>query len=203
MMPIKPQLPPLPKIPSPPSGFMRPLAIAACLAGIVHIGATFAMPMLAGNSAYGRLAKSLPLNALAVFPPVTPSTQPLAFLGADARYAMCRYDTTEGPVGVDVTLPGAGWLLALYTPAGDNFYYVPGQDDRAIRLSLLLVPPGDQPISTSGEDPSVRSGTQSIVATQRGLLVVRAPLRGAAYDAEIAATLRDVRCVARPVPHPR
>ncbi len=182
-----------------PSGLLRPLAIALCLAGIVHIGATFAMPMLSGRTAYDRLADTLPVNTLAVLPPITPSSQPLPFLAADARYAMCRYDTSEGSVAVDVTLPDAGWLLALYSPRGDNFYYVPGQADRPSRLSLLLVPPGDQPIaSDGGGELTGRGDAQAIVATSKGLLIVRAPLRGLAYDQQIENSLRSVRCIARP-----
>ena len=183
------------KIPRPSAELFRLLAIAACIAGIVHIAVTFAMPGAAGQTAFRRLAGTLPLNTLAILPPVTPSTQPLPYLAADARYAMCRYDTTDAAVSVEVTLPDAGWLLAIYSPQGDNFYYVPGQPGRPTRLSLLLVPPGDQAPSAPIEaDTGPRSGAPAIVASRQGVVVVKAPIRGIAYDGTAEQELRRARC---------
>ncbi len=68
----------------------------------------------------------LPINNMQILPPVSPEAQPLPFMGTDARYAVCRFDTEEGAVALNATLPGPGWILALYSPEGDNFVLVGG-----------------------------------------------------------------------------
>ena len=176
----------------------RQLAIAVVVAGIVHICATFAMPTLTGSSAFRQFAASLPANRLDVLLPITPANQPLPFMSPDARYAVCRYDTSAGSVAVTVNLPDMGWVLALYTPEGDNFYHVTGQSARRTTLSLLLVPPSEQVIGTPAEAMSANpAGAPVTVATRQGLLFVRAPERGAAYRQDIEAELRKARCALR------
>ncbi len=176
----------------------RRAAIAATLVGIVHICITFAMPALTGSNTFKKFAGTLPSNRLDVLPPIAPGNQPLPFMAPDSRYAVCRYDTTAGSVAVNIGLPDAGWMLALYSLEGDNFYYVVGQSGRRISLSLLLVPPSDQVLGTSAEaqplGPAGPAGAPVTVATRQGLLFVRAPERGAAYRQEIEAELRKARC---------
>lgn len=179
----------------------RRFAIALTLAGIVHICITFAMPALTGSNTFRKFAATLPSNRLDVLPPIAPGNQPLPFMAPDSRYAVCRYDTASGPVAVNVGLPDAGWLLALYSLEGDNFYHVVGQSGRRTSLSLLLVPPSDQVIGTAAEAQPVGlggpAGAPVTVATRQGLLFVRAPERGAAYRHEIEAELRKARCSLR------
>jgi uncharacterized membrane protein len=181
-----------------PKGNLRLIAIGAALAGIVHICATFAMPSLTGASTFRRYAAALPLNRIDVLPPVAPSNQPLPFMAPDARYAVCRFDTSTGPVMVSLGLPDAGWVLALYTLDGDNFYHVTGQAGRQSILSLMLVPPSDQVIGSAAEaHPASPAGAPVTVAARQGLLFIRAPERGAAHRHEIEAELRKARCAPR------
>lgn len=178
----------------------RRLAIALTLAGIVHICITFAMPALTGSNTFRKFAATLPANRIDVLPPIGPGNQPLPFMSADARYAVCRYDTGAGPVAVNVSLPDAGWVLALYSLEGDNFYYVVGQNARRTSPSLLLVPPSEQVVGTPAEaQPASPAGAPVTVATRQGLLFVRAPERGAAYRYEIEAELKKARCTLRRV----
>lgn len=183
----------------PSADTFRLLAIGATLAGIVHICTTFAMPSMTGSTSFRRLAATLPANRLELLPPVTPASQPLPFMAPDARYAICRYDTSIGPVTAAVTLPDAGWILALYTLQGENFYYVTGQAGKRISLSLLLAPPsGEQVVAGSVVgDTAVtpgQAGAPIVVAARQGLLVLRAPERGLAFRQEAEAELRKSRC---------
>lgn len=176
----------------------RRAAIAVTLAGILHICITFAMPAFTGSNAFKKFAGTLPSNRLDVLPPIGPSNQPLPFMAPDSRYAVCRYDTTGGSVAVNVALPDAGWMLALYSLEGDNFYYVVGQSGRRISLSLLLVPPSEQLVGTPAEALATGpAGAPVTVATRQGLLFVRAPERGLAYRQEIEAELKKARCTLR------
>lgn len=185
------------RIALPSVGLLRLLAIGLVLAGIVHICATFAMPSLSTSSAFRRFAATLPANRLELLPPVTPSSQPLPFLAPDARYAVCRFDTSIGSVVSTVTLPDSGWVLSLHTMQGENFYHVVGQAGKRITLSLLLVPPSDQSIGEAADTSASPAGAPVPVAARQGLLVVRAPERGFAFRQETEAELRKSRCTLR------
>jgi uncharacterized membrane protein len=171
------------------------VATALVAAGILHIGATFAHSYFATSTAYQRLAAELPMNAMKVLPPVTPSTQPLAFLGADARYAMCRVDTAEGPVSLDVRLPEPGWALTLTSPAGETLYAASGQPDRAVELALKIVPSDERFMGLTPEARGIAAdAVPLVVAARSGLVVLRAPDKGFAYRDLIEAELRRARC---------
>ncbi len=181
-----------------PAGTLRLAAIAVVLAGIVHICATFAMPALTGSRTLRQFLATLPENRLDVLAPMSPANQPLRFMSPEARYAVCRYDTSAGPVAVTVSLPDTGWVLALYSPEGDNIYHVTGTNARRLTLSLLLVPPSEQAIGSPAEASAATPAAGPVtVATRRGLLLVRAPERGIAYRHETEAELRKSRCAPR------
>lgn len=171
------------------------VATALVAAGILHIGATFAHSYLATSSAYQRLAPQLPVNAMTVLPPVTPADQPLAFLGADARYALCRIDTAEGPVTIEARLPGPGWTLTLTSPEGETLYAASGQPDRPLDAALKLVPSDERFLGLTPEARGLAAETVPlVVAAPSGMVVLRAPDKGLAYRALIEAELRRARC---------
>jgi uncharacterized membrane protein len=98
------------------------LLLALVVGGIVHIAATMILPQFAKAGAFQQLAQVLPVNRMRILPPIDATNQPLPYVGPDVRLAVCRYDVSDGPVAVKVALPDSGWMLALYTEAGDNFY---------------------------------------------------------------------------------
>ena len=171
------------------------LATALVAAGILHIGATFAHSYLATSSAYQRLTPGLAANAMKVLPAVTPAAQPLAFLGADARYAMCRIDTAGGPVALEARLPEPGWTLTITSPEGETLYAASGQPDRALDVALKLVPSDDRFMGLTPEARGIASDTVPLaVAAPSGLAILRAPDKGLAYRDVIEAELRRARC---------
>lgn len=171
-----------------------PLALAALFAsGILHILATLATPMLTPTSAYGRLAGDLPQNTMQVLPDIMPDTQPLPFFTADAQYALCRFDTTDGAVSLTAVLPEPGWTLALYAPSGANFFTSVAAAGRRPEVAIVLVP-GE---STRRDEPSEDAEATSVALTIRankGLAVIRAPDRGEAYRARATAELKRAKC---------
>ena len=74
---------------------LRAVLAALVAVAILHILATLAAPHFASAPAVARLAEALPLNSMKVLPPVGRSSQPVPYLAPDARYAMCRFDTTK------------------------------------------------------------------------------------------------------------
>ena len=169
----------------------RTLLGGVLLGGIVHICATLAAPVAGTGNAYGRLRDTLPLNRMVVLPVPAANSQLLPYLPPDMLYAMCRYELTGGPVSVTTVLSGSGWVLSLHTPEGSNFYVLPGQQLRRGEVSFLLVPSGDAAHVSRRASPS---DTQIASPTPEGLIVVRAPLTGLAWQAETEAVLRRSSC---------
>jgi len=176
-----------------------PLTVAALLAAaILHILATLATPHLIPTSGYGRLAGDLPENTMQILPAVAPGVQPLPFLSPDARYAVCRFDTRNGAVSIKAFLPDPGWVLALFSPDGGNFFTSVASPEQRPNVSLLLVP-GDDGWRTggsaagSGEPVVTREATLTIRANE-GVAIVRAPDRGEAYNPRALADLKRADC---------
>ncbi len=163
--------------------------------GILHIAATFAIPLLGGGSAFTQLRPQLPPNTMKLLvSDAQPS--PLAFLSADMRYAMCRYDISAGPVVVKAVLPDVGWSLALYTPQGDNYYAVPGIEGRVTEAAFTIIPASDRLINlTPGARKADVDATQVTSPQREGLVVIRAPNKGAAFQASMLAALSKATCL--------
>jgi uncharacterized membrane protein len=169
----------------------RTVAGAVLLGGIVHICATFAFSLSATGQAYRLLADKLPSNRMMVMPLQAPGRQLLPFLPPDMLYAMCRYELSGGPVAVAASVLDAGWALSLHTPDGRNLYVLPGLPRRRTDVSFVIVP-------SSPDTPTPhRNGaadTQIASPTAEGVVILRAPLRGLTWTAELEAALQTATC---------
>ncbi|WP_210186197.1 hypothetical protein [Hyphomicrobium sp. CS1GBMeth3] len=175
-----------------------PLAAAAIFAAaILHILATLATPHLIPTSGYGRLAGDLAENRMQVLPDVMPDAQPLPFFAPDGRYAVCRFDTRNGPISLTAVLPEPGWVLALFSPDGDNFFTSVGSPNRRPEVSILLVAAGDEAWRLGASSSLNVAVTQDSVLTipaNEGLALIRAPDRGEAYRQRDMAELKRATC---------
>ncbi len=179
-----------------PSIFAPGHILTALLAGgIIHIATTFAITSFGTGSAFRQLRAALPVNQLVVLPVQSPTTQLLPFLAPDMLYAMCRYDLSTGGLEVTAVLPEAGWSLALYTRQGDNFYAAPGQGLRPVPVAFLLSQASDRLVNIA---PGVRKSDVEIGQVtspdREGLVVVRAPLKGLAFESATRAELSRATC---------
>jgi uncharacterized membrane protein len=172
----------------------RTIVGAVLLAGIVHITATLAVPLMGPGNAFRKLRDTLPVNQMVFLPPPTPNTQLLPFVAADALYAACRFDLSATPVAVSAMLSDPGWTLSLHTPQGDNFYAMPAQQLRRSEVSFVISPASERLVDIvssrrfSGDESQIES------PVTEGLVLVRAPLRGLAWRAETEAKLRRASC---------
>jgi len=186
-------------------GFLKnvnwPFVLAVPVAaGILHICATLAAPYLTAASAYSRLAPGLPVNRMQVLNTSAPGAEPLPFMSADARYAMCRFDTSGGPVSVASTLPpDSGWTLTVMTPQGDNIYGAASVASRPTPIALVLVPSEEAFLGVTPEARGIARDIQqpTVLSAARGIVVVRAPDKGFAYRQHVDAVLKDTHCTAR------
>lgn len=177
------------------------LATALVTGAVLHIVTTFSIPVLSSSwfrwSAFDRIKWQLDVNTMKVWPVDPTGAMPLPFLSPDMRYAFCRFDITSGPVTVSVVLPEAGWSLALYTPSGDNFYAVPGQDGRVVEAVFNIMPASDRLlIPVPGQRRADIDAAQVTSASREGLVVIRGPNKGAATGPAVEAALRRARCSA-------
>ena len=171
------------------------LATALVTGAVLHIVTTFAIPAFNSGSAYDRIKFQLELNAMKVIQPDATGALPLPFLSPDMRYAFCRFDITSGPVAVVATLPEAGWSLALYTPQGDNFYAVPGLEGRAVDVVFNISPASDRLlIPVPGQRRADVDAAQVTSPSREGLVVIRAPNKGAASAPMTEQALRRASC---------
>ena len=173
---------------------------APVAAGILHICATLAAPYLTAASAYSRLAPGLSVNNMQLLSVAAPAAEPLPFMSPDARYAMCRFDTSGGPVTVSATLPpDLGWTLTVVTPQGDNIYAVASVPARPTPISLVLVPSEEAFLGVTPEARGIARDIQppTPVSATRGIVVVRGPDKGYSYQRHVEAVLKEARCTAR------
>jgi len=155
------------------------IALAVVLAGLIHIVAVLLLPSLAPRNAYARLAALGPANTMIEIPATTPGRQAMPMMAPDVRYAFCRFDLTAGPVRLKAAIPDELWLIALYTPEGDNFYSVAGADMKRAQVDLIISTE-DQTVEEAGVD-SPESSDEVIVVNSpvsEGVALIRAPLAG-------------------------
>jgi len=166
-------------------------------AAILHICATMAAPYLTAESAYSRLAPALPINKVRILEPIAPGAEPLPFFPPDVRYAMCRFDTSKGPVSVAATLPAdTGWTITVHAPNGNNLYAAASNPGRPTPISLLFIPSSEQFLGVTPEARGIARSTQppQAISAARGIVILRGPQKGIAYTRYIDAELKKIAC---------
>jgi uncharacterized membrane protein len=171
------------------------IALALVLAGLIHVVAVLLLPALAPRNAQARLAALGPANTMIELPPATPGSQVMPMMAPDVRYAFCRYDLSNGPVRLKAVIPDQLWLIALYTPDGDNFYSVEGADMRRSRIDLIVAG-ADQTVEEAGADAPESSDDVIVVnsPSQEGVALIRAPLAGPSRAAYAERALKATSC---------
>jgi uncharacterized membrane protein len=184
------------------------LLLCLVLAGLIHIAAVLALPALAPKNAWARLVPLGAPNAMILLPAASPGNQVMPMMGPDIRYAMCRFDLKQGPVRIRAGVPNDLWLIALYTPDGDNFYTVQGADMRRAQIDLIVAKE-DQEVAEAGVDAPEEAEDVVVVKSpvDEGIAMIRAPLSGGSRAASVEAALQASHCgrhapAPQPVPAP-
>ncbi|MGI9475240.1 MAG: hypothetical protein ACR2PI_00920 [Hyphomicrobiaceae bacterium] len=173
----------------------RLLTSAVIAAAIIHILVTLSAAEIGESSSYKALTSELPVNQVAFSGPITAKTQPLPFYNADALYAYCRYDASTSRIRVSAKLPDVGWSLSLHTPKGENFYFVPGNTRRVIDINLVLEPPGNVFAHGTTEVSKSKASIPVIkLPGVRGLVILKAPIKGLAYRRMVDEQRAEFRC---------
>ena len=191
-------------IPAPPAQprlfGARFLAILVCAGAAVHIVSTLRAMSDTSRSAYSLLASQLPANAMVVLPAIKTGRQFLPFMSPDARYALCRFDTSKGPVSVSAELPDRGWTIGVFRRDGSSAYFAAAPVGRVTHMALMLVPDDDRFMGLTPEARGhMNTGDAPLtVAARQGLVIVRAPDKGLSYTSISEAGLAKASCAPKP-----
>jgi uncharacterized membrane protein len=175
----------------------RYLLLIAIGTAIVHLVATFMATSDSSRSAYYRLAAALPTNAMQLLEPISPKHQPLPFLSPDARYAVCKFSSAKGPIDVRAVLPDRGWTIGIYNTDGSTAYFAAGAIARPINIALTIIAGDDRFVGLSPLTLGATANPEITISAREGLIVVRAPDRGSAYQNLDVQEIVKASCTAR------
>jgi uncharacterized membrane protein len=145
-----------------------------CLGGIVHLVSVLALPRIASEDAYSRLAPTLPLNTVMALPDATPTTAPMPYMDPAFAAAACKYDLSKGPIKLAVPVSQAYTSVSFYT-RGDIAYYAINDRSagrKVIELNLMTT----EQKAALPEDEDITSADRLIIESpaKTGLIVMRA-----------------------------
>lgn len=178
---------------------MRQLAfytvLTLVLAALIHVAAIVMLPSLASESAWRRLVRLGPPNKIIQLPAATPKHEVLPLMAPDIRYAFCRFDLSKGPIRIHTPVLNDLWLIALYTPDGQNFFTVSGADTHRPNLALIIATK-DQNVPEAGVDAPDNANRVAVVRSPvtTGIALIRAPLPGPSLAARARAALKQSTC---------
>ena len=184
------------------------LAVVAGLVGAaaVHIAAIFAIPLVADNNAWGRLARIAGIHQVARIDSLRgngnaelgsagkPGTHDFAFIDPAFVTAACRFSLADGPVRMVATGRIDFWSASIYSRSGDNLYSindrsaVDGQFDLLVATLEQLTEAGT---GDGREETSIPVG----VDTQEGYLTLRILVDEESKRPAVDAFVRSVTCM--------
>ena len=171
------------------------IALCVVLAGLIHIAAVLTLPMLAPRDAHARLAALGPANKMIQLPLPAPGRQVMPLMAPDVRYAICRYDLSKGPVRLKARIADGNWLIAFYTPLGENYYTVVGGDLKRPDVDLIVAM-SDQTVAEVGVDSPEEFDNVVVVKSpvEEGIALQRVPLPGHSRSVEAERALKATYC---------
>jgi uncharacterized membrane protein len=144
------------------------------LGGIVHLVSVLALPRIASNDAYARLAPTTKLNAVTPLPLADPSNEPMPFMDPAFAMAVCRYDLTSGSIKLTVPVSQAYTSVSFYTRNDVAYYAINDRSAgrKVIELDLMT----EAQHAELPEDEEVTAADRLIIdsPTTTGLIVLKA-----------------------------
>lgn len=179
------------------------IALAVVLAGLIHVIAVLTLPVLAPRDAHARLAVLGPSNTMIQLPATKPGQQVMPNMAPDVRYAACLLDLSEGPVRLRANIPDELWLIAFYTPIGENFYTVVGADMKGGNVDLIVTTEDQTLSDATGDSPEALENLVVVNSpVKKGIALIRAPLAGPSRSGEAENALKDTYCGTQTAPPP-
>lgn len=144
------------------------------LGGIVHLVSVLALPRIATQDAYSRLASVTKENAVTALPQTEPANALLPFMDPAFAMAVCRYDLAKGPIKLTVPVSQSYTSVSFYTRSDVAYYAINDRSAgrRVIELDLMT----EAQHEALPEEEDVTSADRLIInsPTPTGLIVLKA-----------------------------
>lgn len=164
------------------------------LGGVVHLVSVLALPQIASQDAYNRLASITKANAVTALPPVDPASEPMPFMDPAFATAVCRYDLGGGPIKLTVPVSQAYTSVSFYTRSDVAYYAINDRSAgrRVIELDLMT----EAQHAELPEDEEVTAADRLIIdsPTATGLIVLKALAPEPGLMAQAQAALAAASC---------
>jgi uncharacterized membrane protein len=144
------------------------------LGGIVHLVSVLALPRIASNDAYARLAPATKLNAVTPLLLADPNNEPMPFMDPAFAMAVCRYDLSGGSIKLTVPVSQAYTSVSFYTRNDVAYYAINDRSAgrKVIELDLMT----EAQHAELPEDEDVTAADRLIIdsPSTTGLIVLKA-----------------------------
>jgi uncharacterized membrane protein len=164
------------------------------LGGVVHLVSVLALPRIATQDAYSRLAPITKLNAVTELPAAEPGNSLMPYLDPALAVAVCRYDLSGGPLKLTVPVSQAYTSVSFYTRNELAYYAINDRSagKKVIELDLMTeAQHNDLP-----EDEEITSADRLIIdsPSTTGLIVIKALAPEPGLMPQAKASLAASRC---------
>jgi uncharacterized membrane protein len=133
-----------------------------------------ALPRIATQDAYSRLASVTKENAVTALPQTEPANALLPFMDPAFAMAVCRYDLAKGPIKLTVPVSQSYTSVSFYTRSDVAYYAINDRSAgrRVIELDLMT----EAQHEALPEEEDVTSADRLIIdsPTATGLIVLKA-----------------------------
>jgi uncharacterized membrane protein len=174
--------------------YLLPLIAGLVLGGIVHIVTILAMPHVAIDNAFTRLAKLGPANAMHFVPDPTPAEAVLPRTDPAFVTAVCRYNLNAGILRVRVPTTEDYTSVSFYTREGLAYYSLNDHAAGQRTIELQLMTPSQR--AALPEDEEITRADRLIVEspTVQGIVLVRAFVREPGVRTRVRERISKVEC---------
>jgi len=164
------------------------------LGGVVHLVSVLALPRIATQDAYSRLAPITKLNAVTELPPAEPGNTLMPYLDPALAVAVCRYDLSGGPLKLTVPVSQAYTSVSFYTRNELAYYAINDRSagKKVIELDLMT----EAQHNELPEDEEITSADRLIIdsPSSTGLIVIKALAPEPGLMPQAQATIAASRC---------
>ncbi len=168
--------------------------IGLVLGGLVHLVSVLALPRLALDDAFARLARLGPANAVQLIPDPTPFAATLPRMDPAFASAACVYDLSAGPLRILVP-PTPDYLsVSFYARHGLAYYAINDRASSRRTIELQLMTAAQR--AALPEDEEITAADRLIIEspTEEGIVLIRAFVRERGEREAIRARLSEARC---------
>ncbi len=164
------------------------------LGGLVHLVSVLALPRIATQDAYSRLAAVTKENAVTPLAQTNPTSALLPYMDPAFAMAVCRYDLSKGPIKLTVPVSQSYTSVSFYTRSDVAYYAINDRSAgrRVIELDLMT----EAQHEALPEEEDVTAADRLIIdsPSETGLIVLKALAAEPGLMVQAQASLTAANC---------